>query len=171
MDTADFVNEDLKWAHELFRMTIADITPQLAGWIPPGIANPLGATYAHAVCTEDAVFQIFIKGNSPLFLSTWAERTGISEPRMRADLEWARDLKVDLALLKHYRDAVFSKTEAYLETVSGDELIRQLDLSKYGFGERTVAWIFQALVIGHLNNMTGEISCLKGLQGAVGYPF
>jgi hypothetical protein len=27
------------------------------------------------------------------------------------------------------------------------------------------------LVIGHLNNLTGEISALKGAQGLRGYPF
>ncbi len=32
-------------------------------------------------------------------------------------------------------------------------------------------WVLNSLVVGHLNNMAGEISVLKGLQGSKGYPF
>jgi hypothetical protein len=31
--------------------------------------------------------------------------------------------------------------------------------------------MLNVLVAGHLNNMAGELSCLKGLQGLKGYPF
>jgi len=34
-----------------------------------------------------------------------------------------------------------------------------------------VAWILNGLIIAHASNICGEISCLKGLQGARGYPF
>jgi len=34
----------------------------------------------------------------------------------------------------------------------------------------TVGFILNRLVLGHIDNMCGEISCLKGLQGARGYP-
>ena len=65
----------------------------------------------------------------------------------------------------------FSAGEAMVAGLSADDLARTLDLSAQGLGHRTVSWIFNALIIGHLNNMAGEISCLKGLQGAKGYPF
>jgi hypothetical protein len=39
-----------------------------------------------------------------------------------------------------------------------------------GFGEVTVGWIVVRLLIGHIDNECGEISCLKGLQGVRGYP-
>ena len=45
------------------------------------------------------------------------------------------------------------------------------DLSAQGLGRRSVGWMLNALVAGHLNNMAGELSCLKGLQGLKGYPF
>jgi len=34
-----------------------------------------------------------------------------------------------------------------------------------------MAWALTALLVSHTNNMIGELSCLKGLQGAKGYPF
>jgi hypothetical protein len=139
-------------------------------WIPPGIANPISATFAHAVCGEDAVFQAFIRGSQPMFSSTWAERTGISEPSWNSELEWARRVKVDLAQARNYAEAVFSETESYVEEISSTELDRIVDLTNYGLGEKSIGWILQALVVSHMNLMTGEISCLKGLQGAAGYP-
>jgi hypothetical protein len=49
-------------------------------------------------------------------------------------------------------------------------LDRVLDLGEMGFGEKKVAWVISSLVSSHAANLTGEISTLKGLQGAKGYP-
>ena len=59
----------------------------------------------------------------------------------------------------------------YLDTVSEADLDRVLDLTAYELGHRTVSWVLNALVAGHLNNMAGELSTLKGVQGLRGYPF
>ena len=53
----------------------------------------------------------------------------------------------------------------------GGTLDEMRDLSAQGLGRRSVGWMLNALVAGHLNNMAGELSCLKGLQGFKGYPF
>ena len=37
------------------------------------------------------------------------------------------------------------------------------------FGTSTVQFLLSGAIIGHTHNHTGEISCLKGLQGAKGY--
>jgi hypothetical protein len=44
-------------------------------------------------------------------------------------------------------------------------------MSASGLGVRTVDWCLSALITSHINNMAGEISALKGVQGAKGYPF
>jgi hypothetical protein len=62
-------------------------------------------------------------------------------------------------------------TEEHIGTLSDQDLERVLDLSNVGLGEQRVSWVISALIVGHLNNMAGEISVLKGLQGAKGYPF
>lgn len=69
------------------------------------------------------------------------------------------------------RAAVAAATDDYIASLSEDDLERILDLTSNGLGRQTVAWAIQALLIAHLNNMAGEISVLKGLQGAKGYPF
>ena len=37
------------------------------------------------------------------------------------------------------------------------------------FGRPTVLFLVNRALIGHTHSHTGEISCLKGLQGAKGY--
>ncbi len=55
--------------------------------------------------------------------------------------------------------------------MQASDLDRGLDQSVVGMGQVTLGWVLSMLVIGHPNNSAGEISCLKGLQGAKGYPF
>lgn len=171
MNAISAFSEGLQWAHEYLEMVTADVTPEQAHWQPPGIANPLGAVYAHAVVAEDAVVNGMLKGGAPLFASKWGGKTGVSDPQHEMKLEWARGLKVDLPAFRKYAQAVFAATNDYVASLNPDDLNRVVDLSNVGLGQRPVSWCLNALVISHLNNMIGEISCLKGLQGAKGYPF
>jgi hypothetical protein len=162
--------EGIQWAHELLEMVTADITPEQAHWQPPGIANPLGAIYAHAVLAEDAVVNAMLKGSAPLFSSEWAGKTGIANPQFQLDLEWARNLELDLPAFREYAQAVYATTIDYVSSLSATDLSGEIDMTSMGLGQRSLSWCLNALVISHLNNMIGEISCLKGLQGAKGYP-
>lgn len=161
----------LAWASELLEMVMADVTQEQADWQPPGIGNPLGAQYAHAICAADAVIHMLLQGKPPLFQSSWTGKTGVSTPQMNATPEWARLVKVDLAAMRPYAQAVFAASDDYVAALTGNDLQREHDLNEAGLGVHSVDWILSALVIAHINNMVGEISCLKGLQGAKGYPF
>jgi hypothetical protein len=163
--------EALKWASELLEMTMADVTDEQAHWHPPGTANPLGATYTHAICSLDAVTNMLLQGKDPLFTTDWAGKTGISEPQWGNEYEWARRLQIDLPTARRYAQAVYTEMDAYIASLSEEDLSREMDLTRFGVGMQTVNWCLNALAIGHLNNMAGEISVLKGVQGAKGYPF
>jgi hypothetical protein len=171
MDTITYIRSDIAWAHELLEMVMADATQEQVDWVPPGIANPLGATYAHAVCAEDAVINSLLRDGPPMFAGEWAGRTGISEPAFGASFDWARGLEVQLPQAREYAQAVYRSTDEFLAGLEEGELDQELDLTAHGFGKRMVSWVLSALLISHLNNMAGEISALKGLQGAKGYPF
>lgn len=171
MNGIDVHREAVGWASELLEMTVADVTGEQACWMPPGIANPLGATYAHAVCSVDVIVQSVLKGEAPLFATSWAGKTGVSQPQLASTYEWARSLQVDLPVLREYARAVYQNADAYLASLQEADLEQERDLSGAGLGVRTVSWVLTALLCSHLNNMAGEISVLKGLQGARGYPF
>lgn len=170
MNAISGFQEGIQWAHEFLEMVTANVTPEQAHWRPPGIANPLGAIYAHAVLAEDSVINGMLKEGIPLFASTWAGKTGVSDPQFQMTLEWAQRLKVDLPTFRQYAQAVYTATNDYLASLTDESLSRQIDLSDVGLDQKPLSWCLNALVISHLNNMIGEISCLKGLQGAKGYP-
>lgn len=161
----------VRWAHDLLNMVTGDLTPELAGWVPPGIANPIAAQYAHAVCSEDAIVQSLLRGGAPLYASEWAGKTGVSDPQWSATFEWARAVVIDIPALRDYAAAVAQATDTYVASLTDADLDRELDLTGFGLGRQTVGWALHALLTGHLNNMSGEISVLKGVQGAKGYPF
>lgn len=171
MNACELLREQIQQAHGLLQATMEGVTHEQAHWLPPGTANPLGATYVHAIASEDLAIHMALQGSAPLFSSTWADSTGVSEIQPLSTAEWARRVQVELPALLRYAEAVHADTDAYLATISDEELARVIDLSSFGLGHLTVGYILSRLVLGHIDTMCGEISCLKGLQGAKGYPF
>ena len=171
------LRQQIRLAHEALEATMAGVTPAMAHAVPPGIANPLGATYAHLVCSEDMLIQGMLKQSAPLAASAFAGATGLSEPMPAPGPDWSRypdwtrNLRIDLESLQRYAQAVYSATDAYLEGLSDADLEQPMDLSFVGLGQQTLGVMLSVLVLYHIGTETGEIACLKGLQGVKGYPF
>jgi hypothetical protein len=180
MSTVQMTRDQLRQAHQFLDGAVADVTEEQAHWQPAGMANPLGATYAHVLHGEDA-FIARLGGQQPLFLTGWAGRMGVSEPPPLAEPgafaplaqdwhDWGRRVRVDLPALRNYGLAVQQRTDEYLAALPDEALAQPIDLSAYGFGEQTMGWVVSAGVIGHVLSHWGEIVCLKGLQGSRGFP-
>ena len=170
MNATTLLREQIQQAHEFLNATIEGVTPEQAHWTPPGNANPLAATYVHAIASEDLAINMVLKGGAPLYATEWAERTGISEVQPLTTAEWARRVRVELPMMRNYAQAVHAATDAYLAALTDEELARVLDLTSFGLGRMTIGTLLNRMVLGHIDNMCGEISVLKGLQGAKGYP-
>ena len=177
MDAVTLLREQLSAAHQFLEGTMADVTAEQAHWTPPGVATPLGASYAHLVASEDMIVNGMLKQAPPLAAGSWAGKTGLSEPMPMLGPEWeqygawARRVRVDLPTLRAYAQAVYANTDAYVAALAPEDLDRQLDLSNLDIGLVNLAWVLSNFVVGHVHDIMGEISCLKGLQGAKGYPF
>jgi hypothetical protein len=174
VDAVSLLRQQLQDAHGFLEETLKDVTAEQAHWAPPGIANPLGASYAHLVLGEDFIINGMLKGGAPLAMSAWAGRIGLSEPPPPPTEpwdKWGRQVRINLPALREYAQAVYKASDEYLASLNGDTLNHPLDLSAFGVGEQTVAWLLTNAVVGHANGHCGEVSCLKGLQGAKGYPF
>ncbi len=174
MDIVSLIRSQLQGAHQILEGTMQDVTPEQAHWPPPGKAIPLGASYAHIVMGEDALMNGMAKGAAPLIATSWAGKVGLSDappaPGAPWD-EWARKVKVDLGQMRQYAQAVFARSDEYVASLKEKDLDRSIDLSGFGLGQQTLGFFIGNLMVQHVNNHLGEISCLKGLQGAKGYPF
>ena len=71
--------------------------------------------------------------------------------------------------MRRYGQAVYAATDQYLDSIPPEEPGRSIDLSQFGLGKQTVLFLLTA-ILSNASLHTGEISCLKGLQGAKGYP-
>jgi hypothetical protein len=180
MSAAKLLRDQHRNAHQFLESATADVTEEQAHWQPAGLANPLGATYAHLLFGEDA-FVAGLSGRTPLFADGWKGRTGVSElpplaePGSIAALqqhwhEWGRNLRIELPALRSYAQAVLGASDEYLASLSDADLDQVIDLSAFGFGERPLAWILSEGLVGHVRAHWGEIVCLKGLQGSQGFP-
>ncbi len=174
------LREQLKGVNDLLEATVADVTREEAHWIPPGVAMPIGATYAHVVVSQDGVINGMLKGGAPLFASSWAGKTGLSELPPDVDRKkpglpdwhaWSRKVKVDLPAFRKYARAVYAASDEYLATLRGKDLDRPVDLTALGFGHSAMGFVINTAVLGNAFTHCGEISCLKGLKGKKGYPF
>ena len=169
MGAIDQIRAGYKTMHDFLEGTVADVTADQAHWSPPGSARPIGAQYAHVLFTEDGIVGGMLRGAAPLMATRFAGKTGASEPPPQGFNwgEWASSVKVDLPSLREYGNAVYAATDEYLATVSEADLAREVDMGPNG--KYTVGALLN-IVMGNAAWHTGEIACLKGLQGGKGYP-
>lgn len=170
MDATILLREQFKFAHGILEGTMQDVTAEHAHWSPPGNANPIGATYAHIVISEDMMFNGMVKGAAPPFATTRAGKTGLSEPPPAPGAgswdEWVRSVQIDVPALQGYAKAVYETSDEYLASLRADELGRELDLSQ--MGKQTVGWFLGNNALSHISHHCGEVACLKGPSGSEG---
>lgn len=170
-----YLLEGLQNAHTYMLQTMDGVTDEVAAFVPQGTANPIAGTYAHLIFSEDSFTQGFLKKEKPLFETNWKDKTGISELQptdwIEAYPKWLKSVKVDITKVNEYAKAVFAETEKYVAGLTDEDLEKMVDLSAFGMGEKSVGNFIANLITGHANNIMGEVSVLKGIQGLKGYPF
>ena len=58
-----------------------------------------------------------------------------------------------------------------MASLSDSDLARELDMSDHGLGMWSVGSFLLTFDLGHVRDIMGEISAIKGVQGGKGYPF
>ncbi len=179
MNRVSTLQEQLRFAHEYFERTMEKVTAEQAHWQPAAQALSIAAQYGHVVVFEDFTIGGMLAGTQPLFATRWAGKTGFSSlPPLPTPAtggiptwdQWGRALKVDLFVARGYAQAVYEATDSFLAALPETSLDEPLDLSGVGLGQRTVGWLLNGPFLANIHMHCGEISCLKGLQGARGYP-
>jgi hypothetical protein len=158
-------------AHDWLEATLEGVTNIVATWQPPGLANPIGAEYLHHLTAEDFFINGLLSQRAPLMSSSYANRTGMSEPPpMDNWSDWGKQVTVDMATARAYAQAVYTATDTYLATLHDGDLANVIDVPAPGMGSMPLG-VFLSILLANCNNHCGEISCMKGLQGLKGYPF
>ena len=84
------------------------------------------ACYAQGVLCEDLSVNGVLAAGTPLALSTWAGRTGLSEiPPLTGTASWrawARRVRLDEVRLRRYAKAVYASTDAYIARLPDEVL-------------------------------------------------
>ncbi len=167
--------DQLKEAHSNLDKTLDGVTNEIAAYQPEGKANPIAGTYAHVVMSEDFFVHGLLQGKPTLFDTRWKDKTGASEIQPTewetAYPKWLREVNVDIEQMGKYAKAVYAESEKYLESLTDEDLTKDIDMSMFGMGKRTVASVIHAMLISHMNQIIGEVSVLKGIQGLKGYPY
>ena len=168
MDAVQALKTAIDSSHGWYQGTCADVTQAQADFLPDGVAHPIGELMAHILQSEDGIINGMLQGKPPLWESEgWGEKLGVPNVMGHTN-EQARGFSVDIAALAPYQEAVFAQTEAYLGSLSAEDLEREVP----GPNEpMTVAQALGNALVGNNFAHTGEISALKGLLGAKGYAF
>jgi hypothetical protein len=157
-------------AHNWYLGTVADVTGAQANSVPPGLAHPIGALMAHIVQAEDGIINGMLQGKAPLWDSQgWGLKLGLPNVGVQEG-KTARSMKVDPQSLAAYTKTVQAQTISYISSLNPSDLDREDQFFKHVPGTQSVALVLSTLLANTLAH-TGEISALKGTQGAKGYPF
>lgn len=171
-DAVSSLREQVQEAHRVLEERLAEVTSEQSDGSLPGWSQRLGA-YAHALCVEDGTIHALLKGDAPLFATTWADQVqwGPPPPRFeRGDQAWIRRVEGELSALRRYATAVFAATDLYLASLTPEGLVRTVDLSGSGLGQPTVAWVVSRCLLGELASACSALSVVKRRAGAAETP-
>ncbi len=174
MDLLDLLRYQVKQTNAWLEMTVSDISQEQANWQPPGVANSIGAVYAHLIIGADVGFNSQLHNRMPLIATDFAGQVGLSEPYPGALPwhwhEWASRVHVDWQAFRRYAREVQKSVEGDFDSLSMAELERPVDRSAAGLGIWKRIEFYSVQGINHPTLHGGEIACLKGLQGAPAWP-
>jgi hypothetical protein len=171
MNTVELVQFSLGNAFGILGQVTADLTQEQADWVPPGLANPIGALYWHTMSSVDYIVHKWCQGEEPLSQEAgWQERVLIAEAQVEGEetLEQMRAMRVNLPELHNYARAVAEAAQGWVASLEPKSLERKISTP---LGEQTLAELLETFVIWHINAHCGEVAALKGCLGAKGYPF
>jgi len=169
MDAKSYIQIEFAGARQLIDAAIGGTTDEQFNWQPPGLANSIKASFIHLVVSEDFFIQQIIQGQPQIWaVGGWAEKTGLPfPPGGGRGWEEIKSATLALAPVLAYQQAVRAATDAYLATLTPEELDRSISL----FGNPAPVASALTLVVSHMVGHAGEIAALKGVQGVMGLPF
>jgi hypothetical protein len=171
MNSVVLLQHALKNTFDILGGVTADLTQAQADWEPPGTAMSIGTLYWHTISGTDHVVHGWGLGQ-PAIVETggWEEKVVVwQEPAKEGDhAATVRPVRVDLPAMHEYAQAVSEAAQTWLGSLTPEDLERVVETP---LGALMLGPLLETFVVWHISAHTGEISALKGCQGARGYPF
>lgn len=169
MDAREYIQLQFANVRRVSDNVTAGLTDDLLNWAPPGTIDSIGAILVHCIGAEDSFVQGMFQ-HKPLVWETggWAEKIGVSSiPNPRGGWEEVKSAKLAVGPLLDYQRAVRASTDSYLAGLTDEQLEQKVT---FAGNERTVVQMLATSVV-HTAHHMGEVSALKGIQGAKGLPY
>jgi uncharacterized damage-inducible protein DinB len=169
MDVKTYIQQQMANSHHQIDAVMKDITEEQFNWLPPGTINPISAILVHVLRGEDYFVQAILQGKSRYWeLQEWGQKIGIQAPPDPGH-SWDefKTIKISVAPVLAYAQAIRDATDAYLANLTPEELDRQVNFAGH---LHPAAEILMILVV-HIASHAGEIAAVKGMQGIKGLPF
>lgn len=170
MDVKAYIQQQIAGARRLFDAAMQNTTDEQLNWTPPAnTVNPISVTALHVLGGEDVFIQQVLQGKPRLWeTEDWAGKLGVSQPPgMGGGWDEVRKSTIAVDAVLAYQAAVQAATDAYLATLTADELDRTVNIMG---GQRPAATVL-ILLAHHACSHAGEIATVKGMQGIKGLPF
>jgi len=168
MDANEYIRRQIAGARRLSDAAMQGTTEEQFNWLPPGTANSIKAAYLHMLGSEDHFVQTLIQGKPRLWNAAWSEKIGLPlTPGHDGGWEEIKAVRVKLAPVQAYAQAVRAATDAYLARLDAGELERGVSWA----GEPRQAADLLVMLVNHTASHAGEMAAIKGLQGVKGLPF
>lgn len=171
MDERELLRSQYELAQDNLEAAIERCPPELLTKTVEGsLTNPIGATYAHTVMTQDLILVRGLMGREPVYhTSGVGERVGFELPESPViSQEYTTALSFELGPLREYAAAVRATVDGYLESAPDEELQAEVP---FGPTPRPKLWVFGTLGVWHVASHQGEIAALMGLEGVQGQGF
>ena len=172
MDLLELIRYESKTAYAWIENIVNDVTHAEANWQPPGTANSIAATYAHALISADVDLNRHFLGRTPIISGEWGARVGLHD--LFPD-DFARTGEIHWDELHKYGTEVARCVGALVDALTLDDLNRNFEMMATDAGRPVSLGIWSGIDIFQLHGWThirmhgGEIACLKGLQGLTGF--
>lgn len=168
LDGRELLRAQYAFAQDTLAGTAAKCPPELLAKTAPGsLANPFGATWAHAVITQDLLLVGWLQGREPVYRAGgWQGKTGFELPESPViTREWAEALRVDAEGLRGYAADVRAAVDGWLAEAPTEALLEEVS---FGPQQRTKAWVYGTLGVWHVSSHQGEMAALLGMEGLQG---
>ncbi len=168
MDRRSVLRGQYAFAHEMLEGTIKKCPLELlTKSIEGSLTNPIGATYAHAVITEDLLLVRWLQNREPVFEEgNWGAKVGMELPQSAmVTPEWAKSVRFELEPMRAYAAAVRATVDGFIDRAPDSDLLSEVD---FGPSKQPKLSVLGTLGVLHVSSHQGEMAALLGLKGITG---